>query len=144
LTGFTSKPILLAIAGPSASYREGSHKMYQSTEKRFAVSFIVSCKKTPCIPEEGKCDRCLELFVGHSVRKFDNFKVSAITTGNGSRQFGVSMMATCRKPDCTSDVPRAVACCTASADKCEMCIRSVVGRSIREMHGFHVKEIAVV
>jgi hypothetical protein len=118
--------------------------MYEPEEKRFAVSFVVSCKKASCIPEEAKCARCLELFVGQSVRKFDTFKISAITTGNGTRQFGVSMMATCKKPDCTLDVPRAVACCTADPDKCEMCMRSIVGHSIREMHGFHLKEIAVV
>lgn len=118
--------------------------MYESTEKRFAVSFVISCKKTGCTPEEGKCGRCLELYVGQSVRTFEGFKVSAITTGNGSRQFGVSFAATCKKPDCTLDVPRAVACCTASADKCEMCLSSIVSRSIRELHGFHMKEIAVV
>lgn len=118
--------------------------MVPMTEKKFAVSFIVSCKNGGCLPAEGKCDRCLEMFVGQSVRKFEDFKISGITTGNGSRQFGVSFLATCRKPDCTLDVPRAVACCTANPDKCEMCLRGIVGRSIREMHGFHMKEILVV
>ncbi len=118
--------------------------MYEPIEKKFAVSFIVSCKKTHCFPDEAKCDACLASFVGESVRKFRDFSASRIITGNGSRQFGVSFTAECRKPDCTSDVPRAVACCTAGPDKCEMCLRLIVGRSIRAMHGFHVKEIVVV
>ena len=138
------KRIAGALAGDERANRRHETMMYQPIEKRFAVSFVVSCKKTRCVPEEGKCERCLAAFIGRSVRSFDNFKTSGITTGNGSRQFGVSFMATCKKPDCTVEVPRAVACCTASADKCEMCLSSIVGRSIRQMHGFHMKEIAVV
>ena len=118
--------------------------MYEPIEKRFVVSFIVSCKKMNCTPQANKCDGCLERFVGQSVRSFEDFKVSRVTTGNGSRQFGVSFAAVCKKPDCTLDIPRAVACCTADPDKCEMCLSSIVGRSIREMHGFHMKEIAVL
>lgn len=39
--------------------------------------------------------------------------------------------------------PPAVACCTAGPDKCEMCLATVVRRSVREMHAMHVKEIVV-
>lgn len=117
--------------------------MDHTTEKKLAVSFVVSCKRTNCIPADDKCDACLESFIGRSVRKFDEFACSRITTGNGTRQFGVSFVATCKKPDCTVEIPRAVTCCTASPDKCEMCLRSIVGQSIRQMHGFHAKEIVV-
>ena len=118
--------------------------MAEYQDKKFGVSFVVSCKDMRCDAEPDACSACLHSIVGQSVKKFDGFKSSMITTANGSRQFGVSFVATCRKPDCSIDVPRAVACCTANADKCEMCLTTIVGRSVREMHGFHVKEIVVV
>jgi hypothetical protein len=113
-------------------------------DKRFVISFVVSCKDMDCRAEEAKCHDCLEGVLGQSIRKFEGLRTSAITTGNGSKQFGVSFTATCRKPDCSATVPRGVACCTSSADKCEMCLATIAGRSVREMAGLHVKEIVVV
>lgn len=113
-------------------------------DKRFAISFVVSCKDMDCRAQEAKCHDCLEAVLGQSVRKFEELKTSAITTQNGSKQFGVSFTATCRKPDCAAALPRGVACCTSSADKCEMCLGTIVGRSVRELAALHVKEIVVV
>jgi hypothetical protein len=112
-------------------------------EKRFAISCIVSCKNMMCRAEADRCRSCLERVVGESVRKFDDFKASTMTTGHGSKQFGVSFVAACRKPDCSAALARGVACCTANADKCEQCLTTVVGKSIRELAGLHVKEIVI-
>lgn len=113
-------------------------------EKHFAVSLVVSCKDMACKRATDECDRCLEAVVTRELRKYQRFRASRITTANGSRQFGVSLEATCRLPDCAVGLPRAVACCTASADKCEMCLATIISREVRQMRGFHVKEILVV
>ncbi len=118
--------------------------MYQREEKQFVVSLIVSCKATHCSPREDDCRRCLESVLGRCVKKFDNFNSSLITTGNNSRQFGVSFTATCRKPDCSPTLARGIACCTSHPDKCAMCLRTIVGQNVHVMREFHVKEICVV
>lgn len=113
-------------------------------EKRFIVSFAVSCKDLRCSPTEGQCDACLESVVGQCVRKFEGFTSSRITTGNHSRQFGVSFTAVCRKPDCTKDLARGIACCTSHPDKCAMCLRTIVGQNVQILENFHMKEICIV
>lgn len=113
-------------------------------QKHFSVGMVVSCKRKDCTPSEGACAHCVESFVGESVKKHDRFALRQITTGNQSKQFAISFDALCKRPDCSDPEAVAGSCCTASADKCEMCLRMIVGRGIREMHGFHAKEISVV
>lgn len=112
-------------------------------EKAFAVSFAVSCKNMKCAPEGLKCTRCIKAIVDDQIRKMSSFRCSIATTANNSKRFNVSFVAVCRKPDCAPRLPRNVACCTASPEKCELCLRSIVMRGIRSLSGFHVKEIAV-
>ncbi len=118
--------------------------METATEKQFTIGMVVSCKRSDCVPAEGACSTCVENFVGESVKLHEQFTLRQITTGNQSKQFSVSFVAHCRRPDCTTTYDGAEACCTASAEKCEMCLRTIVSRGIREMYGFHAKEIAVV
>ncbi|RJQ50781.1 MAG: hypothetical protein C4521_13585 [Actinobacteria bacterium] len=118
--------------------------MIDRPEKRFTVSLIISCKEMTCPAYLADCDMCLESVVAGCVRKFEDFRVSQITTRNNSRQFGVSFTAICRKPDCNAGLARGIACCTAHPDKCEMCLRMIVSQDVRVIRNFHVKEIAVV
>lgn len=118
--------------------------MIERPEKRFTVSLIISCKEMGCSPYLGDCNMCLESIISGCVRKFEDFKISQIITGNHSRQFGVSFTAICRKPDCSAGLARGIACCTAHPDKCEMCLRMIVSQDVRVIRNFHVKEIAVV
>ena len=113
-------------------------------EKQFAVGMVVSCKRLECQPSEALCDRCVDGFIGENIKKHTHFSLSQVTTGNNSKQFVVSFIAHCLKPDCTGAAGEKYgSCCTASADKCEMCLRTIVSRGIREMYGFHTKEIVV-
>lgn len=118
--------------------------MRKVAEKTFAVGFTVSCKNLRCTPEDEKCSECIETIIDEQIRLMSNFRCSMITTSNNSRQFNASFTAVCRKPDCTAIDTDYGYCCTANADKCEFCLRSIVVRGIREMNGFHVKEIAVL
>jgi len=118
--------------------------MATATEKQFTIGMVVSCKRRDCALDEGACSTCVESFIGENIKFHDRFALRQITTGNQSKQFSVSFVAHCRRPDCTTAFDGAEACCTASAEKCEMCLRTIVNRSIREMYGFHAKEIAVV
>jgi hypothetical protein len=111
-------------------------------EKQFAVGMVVSCKRSDCHEPEPVCAECIEGFIDESVRKYRNFSFTQATTGNGSKQFVVSFSVHCRKPDCEPDSLTG-ACCTASADKCEICLRTIVSRGIHEMYGFHAKEIVI-
>ncbi|MHB0976911.1 MAG: hypothetical protein ACYC1U_06925 [Candidatus Aquicultorales bacterium] len=113
-------------------------------EKFFNVSFTVSCKNMRCEPSESKCARCIKSVIDEDIRKMTSYRCTTLTTPNHSKKFGVSFTAVCKRPDCSSSLPRGVACCTANAEKCEMCLRSIVGRGVRSLRGFHVKEIAVV
>lgn len=117
--------------------------MVPTRDKHFTVSMVVSCKEMSCGLVGEECDACLEAVVAKHLLRHERFRASRITTANGSRQFGVSLDVICRKPDCTADLPRGVACCTASADKCEMCLSTIASRDIRELRSFHVKEIQV-
>jgi len=113
-------------------------------EKQFAIGMVVSCKRSDCHVDESLCALCVEGFVGENVRKHTHFALSQATMGNNSRQFVVSFIAHCLKPDCSGAVREPYgSCCTASSDKCEMCLRTIVSRGIREMYGFHAKEIVV-
>lgn len=112
-------------------------------EKSFAVSFAVSCKNMQCEPNEAKCQACIKSIIDAHIRHMNSFKVVPLTTSHGSRRFDVSFIALCRKPDCSESLPRNIACCTASPDKCELCLRSIVMREIHLLDGFHVKEIVV-
>ncbi|MCL5291101.1 MAG: hypothetical protein M1548_01050 [Actinobacteria bacterium] len=114
------------------------------SEKAFAVNFAVSCKNMRCEPSEAKCSRCIRAIIDEQIRRMMMFKCTMATTSNGSKRFSVSFVAICRKPDCSPQLPRNVACCTSNSEKCELCLRSIVMRSIRSLRGFHVKEIAVV
>ncbi len=112
-------------------------------EKQFSIGMVVSCKRLDCEANGEACATCIENFIGEDVKKHTNFVLSQVTTGNGSKQFVVSFVAHCQKPDCTVSTPQAVSCCTSSSDKCEMCLRTIVSRSIQEMYGFHAKEIVI-
>lgn len=113
-------------------------------EKQFAIGMVVSCKRFDCELDEALCGHCVEGFIGENVKKHTHFSLSQATTGNNSKQFVVSFIAHCLKPDCAGAPDQSHgSCCTASADKCEMCLRTIVSRGIREMHGFHAKEIVV-
>ncbi len=112
-------------------------------EKQFSIGMVVSCKRSDCTPEETVCSQCVESFIGENVKKHDQFDLRQITTSNQSKQFSLSFIAHCLKPDCSLPGAEAGACCTASAEKCEMCLRTIVGGSIKEMYGFHAKEIVV-
>jgi hypothetical protein len=114
----------------------------QSEEKQFAVGMVVSCKRSDCHETEPVCGGCVEGFIGENIRKYDGFSFSQVTTGNGSKQFVVSFSVHCLKPDCAAESATGT-CCTASADKCEICLRTIVSRGIQEMYGFHAKEIVV-
>lgn len=115
-----------------------------SVEKDFHVSFIVSCKNLKCLKNHDSCTKCIETFVGQHVIKYSDFRCSRITTANNSKQFGISFSLLCKKPDCTQSLPRNVACCTSSPEKCEYCLRSIVNRGIIAMDGFHAKEVNIV
>ena len=112
--------------------------------KQFVVGMVVSCKRFDCQMDKGLCGNCVEGFVGENVKKHTHFSLSEATTSNNSKQFVVSFVAHCLRPDC-SVAPDGLSgsCCTASADKCEMCLRTIVSRGIRQMDGFHAKEIVV-
>ena len=113
-------------------------------EKHFSIGMVVSCKRSDCQAEAGVCAHCVQGFIGENVKKHTHFSLSEATTGNQSKQFVVSFIAHCAKPDCTGSPEEFVgSCCTASSDKCEMCLRTIVSRGIREMYGFHAKEIVV-
>ena len=118
--------------------------MSNNEPKMYMISFVVSCKKMSCELEGEKCSQCLEGFVGENIQKHSSFSCSQVTTSNNSKQFVVSLVAHCEKPDCITVLGEEVACCTASPEKCEMCLRSIVNRGIRQMDGFHAKEITVV
>lgn len=111
-------------------------------EKQFSIGVVVSCKRSDCELDESKCSNCVETFVGENIKKLERFSLSQITTGNQSKQFAISFVAHCLRPDCSTTSAEG-SCCTGSSDKCEMCLRMIVGRGIREMYGFHAKEIAV-
>lgn len=113
--------------------------------KQFSIGMVVSCKRSDCAPaNEEACSDCVEGFIGENIKKHERFDLRQITTGNQSKQFSVSFLANCLRPDCTTTSDAGDACCTASVEKCEMCLRTIVGQGIREMYGFHAKEIAVV
>ena len=118
--------------------------MATATEKQFTIGMVVSCKRSDCTQAEEACSTCVESFVGENIKLHDRFALRQITTENQSKQFSVSFNAHCLRPDCTVTSDGGEACCTASAEKCEMCLRTIVSRGIREMYGFHAKEIAVV
>lgn len=126
-------------AGSNGKEREMSHD-----EKQFHVSFVVSCKNMKCSRKGPGCSKCIEAIVAEHIYKYADFRSSQITTPNGSRQFGVSFLVTCKKPDCSTGLPPHMACCTGNSEKCEMCLRSIIHRGIILMSGFHAKEIAVV
>lgn len=111
-------------------------------EKSFAVSFAVSCKNMRCTPSDSKCHECIcSMIDTHFIKSFN---CAILTTPNGSRKFDVSFVAICRKPDPSKELPRIVAVCTATEDKCDMCMRSIVMQGIHLHEGFHVKEIEIV
>ncbi len=115
-----------------------------SEEKTFNINFKVSCKNLRCDKQAEHCYNCLRNFVGQNIIRFSNFRCSQVTTSNNSKQFGVSFLLICIKPDCTVKVPRNVTCCTANPEKCEICLRSIVNNSIIAMEGFHAKELTIV
>lgn len=117
--------------------------MASMEEKQFSIGVVVSCKRSDCVLDESKCSSCVESFIGANIKKHDEFSLTQITTGNQSKQFAVSFVAHCLRPDCSATTADG-SCCTGSSEKCEMCLRLIVGRGIREMYGFHAKEIAVV
>lgn len=113
-------------------------------EKNFSIGMVVSCKRSDCDPGEAVCTSCVSDFIGENIKLYNQFSLRQITTGNQSKQFSVSFDAQCLRPDCSATtITGGEACCTASADKCEMCLRTIVSRGIREMYGFHAKEIVV-
>jgi len=118
--------------------------VYTTDEKQFAIGMVVSCKRLDCHADETVCAHCVEGFVGENIKKHTHFSLSQATMGNNSKQFVVSFIAHCLKADCTgAPAEEYGSCCTASSDKCEMCLRMIVSRGIREMYGFHAKEIVV-
>jgi hypothetical protein len=114
------------------------------SNKVFQVSFTASCKNLKCKAPEEKCWDCLRTLIDGPIQEMFSYKCNLITTTNLSKKFGCSFLVSCKKPNCDEKVPRNVACCTANADKCELCLRTVVQKSIRDLQGFHVKEILVV
>ncbi len=116
--------------------------MALTEEKQFAVGMVVSCKRGECGSEGEICAGCVQNFIGDSVKKHTHFSLSQATTGNGSKQFVVSFIAHCLRPDC-STTSEMGACCTASSEKCEICLRTIVSQSIHQLYGFHAKEIVV-
>lgn len=119
-------------------------QMATKDDKQFSIGMVVSCKRSDCAPAESECAKCVENFVGENIKRHEKFSLSQITTGNQTKQFAISFIAHCLRPDCSVDPNNFGSCCTASSEKCEMCLRMIVGRGIREMFGFHAKEIAVV
>ena len=112
-------------------------------EKQFSVGMVVSCKRSDCAPDEEACANCVGAFVGENLKRHERFTLRQITTGNRFKQFAVSFVVHCLRPDCSAAPAEAGVCCTATAEKCEICLRTVVGQGIREMYGFHAKEIVV-
>jgi len=117
--------------------------MNEREPKFYMISFVVSCKKMSCELDDTGCSDCIEGFVGENIHKHSSFSCSQVTTAHQSKQFVVSLVAHCEKPDCVSVLGEEVVCCTASQEKCELCLRSIVNRGIRQMDGFHAKEITV-
>ena len=112
--------------------------------KIFQVSFTASCKNMNCSAPEDDCWSCLRRLISGPIYEMFSYKCNLITTTNLSKKFGCSFLVTCTKPNCDENVPRSIACCTTNPDKCELCLRTIVQKSIRDLHGFHVKEILVV